>query len=96
MNAARIICSAAGQHLGALASRRHREVMELASETLALPVNKRAARNGGLIFSNCKCAVVFRSGIDHGFQGLSRPALRSRLMAARSRLADRSTSFGVT
>ena len=37
MNAARIICSAAGQHLGALASRRHREVMELASETLALP-----------------------------------------------------------
>lgn len=43
-----------------------------------------------------KCPVKFRPGINHVFQGLSLPALRSPLIAAKSRLADFSTSSGVT
>ena len=43
-----------------------------------------------------KSPVKFRPGINHGFQGLSRPALRSLLIAAKSRLADFSTSSAVT
>jgi len=43
-----------------------------------------------------KCPVKLRPGINHGFQGLSRPVLRSLLIAAKSRLADFSTSSAET